>query len=327
MKELFLIRKDILTNEQLKDLLKHAYSAELFEKEKELGRPLSEEESGEIKVTIDFINKYHKLGLLPSDQTFRKRFGSIEHAANLTGLSANSTPELYNVSEEGEYIRLLRLWVKENNPSQAELKVAITSGKIQGVPRTIYKHIQVSNYIDIPVKSHHYKTNGAEKVFSDDDLIIAIQKAFEAKCKQEAQKLGKEKLSPDELQNITITKQDYLDFLTASNIEGPSSSTIINRMGPSWSDVLTKAGLQENILSDKVCVKFLKKAFELFCQQKARKLGRDLNLSERSQLKLRPADYKLLREQGFLDNAPAYETLLKKLGPHWDNVLMKAGLN
>lgn len=135
------------TNNELRDLLKKAWDAEVAEKEVGAGRALSEEEKKEIKITREFIKRWHDMSLIPSLTTFESHFGSIIHLANLLDLPAskNKPLEYYHESERGDYMRILRAYIKEHKPTRSQLRHAISRSEIPGIPTRIFHYFDVFN--------------------------------------------------------------------------------------------------------------------------------------------------------------------------------------
>ena len=147
------------TNEQLKDLLKQAYNAEIAKRARKLGRPLSEEERQEIKITREFMGSCHEAGILPSLTTFDHHFGSIIHVANLLGLPAGEANprESYFESEKGEYVKAFKTYMKEfeeknkRPATRQEIHDAVNRHEIPHMPTTIFQHFDVFGVLGIPV--------------------------------------------------------------------------------------------------------------------------------------------------------------------------------
>src|SRR3989338_6218810 len=135
------------TDDELKALIKKAYETEIEQKEKEIGEKLLEEEKLKIKISKESLEGWHKAGLIPSIYTLIKHFGSIVKIANLLELPTNrSRPnESYYEGDRSEYIKALKLYIQERNPTRKELRDAVTHCKIPGVPSTIFNHININN--------------------------------------------------------------------------------------------------------------------------------------------------------------------------------------
>jgi hypothetical protein len=241
------------TNKQLKDLLLKAWMAEVAKKEEELGRPLTEEERREFKITREFIDRQHKAGILPTYGTFQDHFGSIIHLANLLELPANRNRphEIYYAGNKSEYIKALVVYVREfkkqngRNPTKTEIEQSIQDDKIQGVTTNILRHLDIFDSLGIEKRQGVYEH---ENTYSDEDLIIVVKRAFEEKCKREAKRLNTESLTTKERRKLRLRGVDYKFFRKEGVLgEAPSFDSLVRRLGkefgPSWDEVLEKAGL------------------------------------------------------------------------------------
>lgn len=233
------------SQKRLKDLVKKAYEAEIRDKERALGRSLTEEEKRGIKITIGFLSNWHKKGLIPHETIFRRAFGSLAHLAELLELPATYKNEIktYYAFERPMYIRALRDYIKAHNPSRTELILALRKGEIPEVSEGIFNHIGF-DVLDIEIR-HRGST---EQSFSNDDMITAVKKAFEEKCRLEALKLNKESLTEKEKERVKLKVLDYKLFREKGVLgKAPHNLTLVRRLGkefgPSWDDVLKKSGL------------------------------------------------------------------------------------
>ena len=146
------------TKDKLKTLLLKAVEAEIASKEKELSRPLSEEEKRGIKITREFLQRHHATGLIPSVSTFEGHFGSVISLAHALGLpGGRSRPrEIYFESEKGTYINSLKIYVvefkKQNGrlPTRQELREAVLRHEIADIPTSIFKYFDVFAVLGIP---------------------------------------------------------------------------------------------------------------------------------------------------------------------------------
>jgi len=237
--------KEEYDNDQLKKLVRKALDNEVAEKEKELDRSLTEEEKGKIEVNHEFLERYHKLGFLPSAHTFSQHFGSIHNLASLlqAPTARSRSAEYYYEGDRYKYIRAIKEYAKKHNCTRKELTLAIVSAKVPGVPSSAIE--KIDNLYDFLGIEDRQGKHIAINTFEEVDLISVVKKAFEKKCVQEAKKLGKDSLTYEERGKIKLKGTDY-DLLREE--DWPTKSTLTKRLGkefgPSWDDVLVKAGLQ-----------------------------------------------------------------------------------
>jgi hypothetical protein len=144
-------RREKYTNDQLKDLVRKAWDDEVIERERELGRPLTDEEKAEIYINTEFLERYHKTGKIPPVSLLTHRFSSITYLANLLQLpTIRARPnEHYFEGDKLIYIKRIRDYVKEHDCTKTELREAINNAKIPGVPSGILKYVNVFNFLNI----------------------------------------------------------------------------------------------------------------------------------------------------------------------------------
>ena len=145
------------TSEYLKDVLRQAWEAEVKDRETALGRSLSAEEKSEIKITSEFMDRWHKRGVIPSMLPYRQHFGSIVHLAQLLNLPSSGTRprETYYEGDRSEYIQNIRFFIKEfeekngRKPTRTDIRNAINHSKIPGVSTGVLNHNNIKDLFSI----------------------------------------------------------------------------------------------------------------------------------------------------------------------------------
>ncbi|MES3032327.1 MAG: hypothetical protein V4699_03755 [Patescibacteria group bacterium] len=121
------------------------------------------------------------------------------------------------------------------------------------------------------------------------------------------------------------TRNELLGAVRAGRVPGVSEA-ILKHLDYLGLDKVHKGGSTQNNFSDAELQGCVKNAFEVLCQREAKRLGKDsLSEEERKKVVLKRGDYELLvKDSSF--TGPSANTLIKRFGPYWDNVLKKSGL-
>ncbi|MDR3519659.1 MAG: hypothetical protein P4L63_02115 [Candidatus Pacebacteria bacterium] len=135
------------------------------------------------------------------------------------------------------YAERLRCYVELHNTTAAQLESAVKDGAVSEVPTDLFDHLDVGVFLD----KYGIQKGKIENKFSEKDLLDAINRAFNKKCRERAKELGKDILSEEEKRKVRFTISDY-NFLKEEG--DPSDRVLIKRLGkqfgPSWSDVFKK---------------------------------------------------------------------------------------
>lgn len=148
--------------------------------------------------------------------------------------------------EEGDteaisgYCNLVRKYIKENpGITRTELYEIVRKNQEIDVPSSFFEHVSIDNFIS---KTHTHQ--GVEKTFSNEECFNSLKEAFKYLCDQEAKKLGKVELSPEEKRKFKFKEIAYEKLRKDKIFEHiPSSNILVHRFGPYWENVLQKSGL------------------------------------------------------------------------------------